>query len=91
MGGKQTKEPTPPVPRPPMTKLPDYFPTYEPQCADVAKTFFTCFETTAKIRTPEDVARGKQALELCQEQLLAYAVCMEKHHRRDNKNWWSRT
>jgi hypothetical protein len=91
MGGKQSKDQAPAAPRPPITKLPDYFPTYEPQCAVVAKTFFTCFESNARILKPEDVPRGKNALATCQDELVAYAACMEKHHSRENKNWWNRT
>ena len=91
MGGKQAKEQLaePTKARAPITKLPDYFPTYHPACTDVAKTFFTCFETHARILVAEDVASGKKALETCQPQLVEYAICMEKNHSREGKKWWN--
>ena len=81
--GKEKKEE-------PMTRLPDFFPTYVPKCEDSAKAFFKCFEEEAKMKHPTDVESAPQALVTCQELLVTYTKCMEKNFSREGKPWWKR-
>ncbi|KAJ3135107.1 hypothetical protein HDU89_007528 [Geranomyces variabilis] len=58
------------------TTLPPYFPLKLRKCAQVADTFFACFE---KESFPNgDPAVGRKAVATCAEPLAAYKACMEK-------------
>ncbi|TPX64373.1 hypothetical protein SpCBS45565_g05923 [Spizellomyces sp. 'palustris'] len=56
--------------------LPPYFPLKLRKCADVADTFFSCYERASLPNGDKDVAR--KAVTECSEQLAAYKRCMEK-------------
>ncbi|TPX55956.1 hypothetical protein PhCBS80983_g04904 [Powellomyces hirtus] len=56
--------------------LPPYFPLKLRKCAEVADTFFACFE---KESFPNgDPAVARKAVGRCTESLTAYKNCMEK-------------
>jgi hypothetical protein len=73
-----------------VTRLPDYFPTYVPQCEAPAKEFFACFEKEAEMKHPKDVVSAPNSLIVCQSKLLDYMQCQEKNFQRETKQWWKR-
>ncbi|KAI9008030.1 hypothetical protein BC832DRAFT_402819 [Gaertneriomyces semiglobifer] len=58
-------------------RLPPFFPLKVKKCAEVADTFFACFEKNSLPNGDKEV--GRKALMQCQEQLQAYEKCMERY------------
>ena len=69
--------------------LPQFFPTFEPQCQVQAEAFFKCFEENAAMKHRNDSESCKLAVGICVESLDAYEQCNIKAlAQRDKKPWW---
>ncbi|KAI8844264.1 hypothetical protein BC829DRAFT_400424 [Chytridium lagenaria] len=58
------------------TQLPPFFPLKLRKCADVADTFFGCFDDNTVPNGDKDL--GRKALETCQDKMKLYVACMSK-------------
>lgn len=74
--------------RPVIDRMPDFFPTYVPECKEDAFAFFRCFEAAAVMKHERDVESAPNALLACQDTLYTYKTCMDKNNKREGKKWW---
>lgn len=73
----------------PITRLPDFFPTFPPLCKAVAEKFFACFEEHAVMKNETDAETPKQAIPMCQESLRGYIACVQGSEEKPKKGgWW---
>lgn len=71
-----------------ITRLPRYFPTSCPECAEPTNAFFQCFEKHAVMMNDHDVETAHTSLLHCQPELRAYMTCMEKKIAHKDRPWW---
>lgn len=71
----------------PITRLPDFFPTYPVVCKEPAKAFFACFEEHAVMKHDLDTDTPRQSILHCQETLKGYISCVENHEKPKQSGW----
>lgn len=77
-----------------VTRVPQYFPTYPPECKEPSLAFFACFDKHAIMPTDTDTRTCHAALTQCQDTLKAYTKCVDavvlKKNTKSTKagGWW---